>query len=215
MLARGQQALVAGCRSAVAAAPVRSHGTRDVSTAAELAARLIRRPQRWLWGTAPSARVLEEQAPIFSASRAVASSSSDSGASTETPLEAFARTMDAPRLIEDLIAAHPVFLLTKAACPFCLRAKDLLSGLKAEYTVIELDSLSKEAKLELQGHLKVVTGAGSVPRVFIQGRSIGGFSETQRVLWKGELVPLLVEAGAADEKAVGGAGHFDAGNPLL
>jgi len=217
MLAFGQKVMAAGCRSAVAVGPVRSRVARDVSFATALAVQPLLR-HRCVWA-AQSVRVPNQQHQALrpSGCRAFASSS-DRGvvtASGETPLEAFERTMDAPLLIEDLSAAHPVFLLTKAACPFCIRAKDLLSGLKAKFTVVELDSLSTEAKAEVQGYLKVATGAGSVPRVFIRGRCIGGFSETQRALWKGELVPLLVDAGAADLKDIGSAAHFDSGNPLL
>mmetsp|Transcript_13310 Transcript_13310/g.20191 ORF Transcript_13310/g.20191 Transcript_13310/m.20191 type:complete len:200 (+) Transcript_13310:61-660(+) len=142
--------------------------------------------------------------------------SSDPLAPTLDPvLEEFTKHQDVLKLMEDLKAAYPVFLLSKSTCPFCKRAKILLNGLEAKFTTIELDPLSPEEKLIVQTHMKETTGAGSVPRVFIGGHCIGGFSETQRNLWMGELVPRLEKVGAVDAKALGSAGHFDAGNPLL
>lgn len=124
--------------------------------------------------------------------------------------------MDAQQLITDLNSSHPAFVLSKSACPFCKRAKDLLSKLGTNFKVFELDDLSPEAKTVLQGHMKATTGAGSVPRVFVGGECLGGFSEVQHKLWAGELVPALVEAGVVDEGATNSSAfQFDAGNPML
>ena len=48
----------------------------------------------------------------------------------------------------------------------------------------------------IQDYLKKITGARSVPRVFIGGKCIGGGSETRSLQDQGKLVPLLKEAGA-------------------
>mmetsp|Transcript_43007 Transcript_43007/g.100177 ORF Transcript_43007/g.100177 Transcript_43007/m.100177 type:complete len:160 (+) Transcript_43007:20-499(+) len=134
------------------------------------------------------------------------------------PLEVFSETLDAAKLVKDLSDAHPVFVISKQKCPFCRRAKALLSDLEAEFTVHELDSLSEQAKAVLQAYMKATTGAGSVPRIFIQGHCEGGFSEVQRKLWAGQLVPSLLAAGALSESspaAKGGSMFFEAGNPML
>jgi len=91
-----------------------------------------------------------------------------------------------------------------------------LSKLGAKYEVFELDDLSPEAKTVLQTHMKATTGAGSVPRVFVGGKCLGGFSEVQHKLWAGELVPVLIDAGVVEEGAEKSAAlQFDAGNPML
>ena len=48
----------------------------------------------------------------------------------------------------------------------------------------------------IQDYLKKITGARSVPRVFIGGKCIGGGSETRSLQDQGKLVPLLKEVGA-------------------
>eukprot|EP00930_Biecheleria_cincta_P042772 TRINITY_DN2942_c0_g1_i1.p1 TRINITY_DN2942_c0_g1~~TRINITY_DN2942_c0_g1_i1.p1 ORF type:complete len:194 (+),score=40.25 TRINITY_DN2942_c0_g1_i1:82-663(+) len=131
-------------------------------------------------------------------------------------LDQFQNSMDAQQLITDLNSRHSAFVLSKSVCPFCRRAKNLLSMLGAKYEVFELDDLSPEAKTVLQTHMKATTGAGSVPRVFVRGKCLGGFSEVQHKLWAGELVPVLVDAGVVEDGAEKSAAfQFDAGNPML
>eukprot|EP00931_Biecheleriopsis_adriatica_P062595 TRINITY_DN37760_c0_g1_i1.p1 TRINITY_DN37760_c0_g1~~TRINITY_DN37760_c0_g1_i1.p1 ORF type:complete len:203 (-),score=53.47 TRINITY_DN37760_c0_g1_i1:13-621(-) len=135
------------------------------------------------------------------------------------PLEVFKESLDAERLISHLCDLHPVFILSKRKCPFCVRAKNLLEQLEVHFEVYELDELPAEAKAALQAHMKSSTGAGSVPRVFVSGSCLGGFSEVQRKLWAGELVPILEAAGALEDNGQaakrGGAMFFEAGNPML
>lgn len=48
----------------------------------------------------------------------------------------------------------------------------------------------------IQDYLLSITGARTVPRVFIGGKFIGGGSETRDLHQKGKLVPMLKSAGA-------------------
>lgn len=48
----------------------------------------------------------------------------------------------------------------------------------------------------IQDYLLKITGARSVPRVFIGGNCIGGGSETRALQDQGKLVPMLKEIGA-------------------
>lgn len=48
----------------------------------------------------------------------------------------------------------------------------------------------------IQDYLHTLTGARSVPRVFVGGKFIGGGSEVKDLQEKGKLVPILNEAGA-------------------
>ena len=67
-------------------------------------------------------------------------------------------------------AAKPkaVSLFTKVGCPFCARAKDMLKHNGIDYEEIVL---GKDASTRT---LKAVTGATTVPQVFIDGKLIGG-----------------------------------------
>lgn len=121
--------------------------------------------------------------------------------------------IDGDSLVKALQAKYPVFMLTKEKCPFCRRAKKLFDDIGASYGILQLDELPKERKTSLQEYFKEATGAGSVPRVYVGGTCVGGFSETQRKLWTGDLVPLLLQAGAMDPEAALAA-TFDE-NPLL
>jgi glutaredoxin-like protein len=61
-----------------------------------------------------------------------------------------------------------VSLFTKPGCPFCARAKDMLKQNSLDYEEIVL---GKDATTH---SLKAMTGATTVPQVFIDGQYIGG-----------------------------------------
>jgi glutathione-dependent peroxiredoxin len=67
-------------------------------------------------------------------------------------------------------AAKPKFvsLFAKVGCPFCARAKEMLKQNDIDYEEIVL---GKDASTR---SLKAVTGATTVPQVFIDGKLIGG-----------------------------------------
>eukprot|EP00411_Alexandrium_monilatum_P116353 CAMPEP_0175666690 /NCGR_PEP_ID=MMETSP0097-20121207/17715_1 /TAXON_ID=311494 /ORGANISM="Alexandrium monilatum, Strain CCMP3105" /LENGTH=184 /DNA_ID=CAMNT_0016973123 /DNA_START=70 /DNA_END=624 /DNA_ORIENTATION=- len=110
------------------------------------------------------------------------------------------KKLDAQRLLQELSRLHPVYMISMVACPSSRQVKDLFSDLGAQVKVIGVDGLPEEAKDGLQRHLKAATGEGSVPKVYVFGRCLGGFGETQRLYRSGGLVPLLVEAGAMSEQ---------------
>ena len=49
---------------------------------------------------------------------------------------------------------------------------------------------------EIQSYLREITGASSVPRVFIGGKCIGGGDDTEALDRAGQLKPLLEQNGA-------------------
>jgi glutaredoxin 3 len=86
-------------------------------------------------------------------------------------------------------------VFSKSWCPYCAKAKRILGAYQLKgFKVLELDQGQDEDAI--QDVLKEMTGARSVPRVFIKGKCIGGGDDTERLERDGKLKQLLTEAGA-------------------
>merc|ERR1712170_62505 len=99
---------------------------------------------------------------------------------------------DVKAMIESKIGSKKVMMFSKSYCPFCTKAKQALKqhNIKPEdYEVMEIEDRADCA--ELQAVLKQMTGASSVPRVFINGKCIGGGDETARANADGSLARML------------------------
>lgn len=96
--------------------------------------------------------------------------------------------------IELIIKTFPVVIFSKSFCPFSRKAKDVLSKYKlsVEVKIVELDLLSNGNAY--QDRLEALTGARTVPRVFIGSRFIGGGDETADLDRQGRLRTILEEA---------------------
>jgi len=104
-------------------------------------------------------------------------------------------SMSAAELVRKLIAENVVMVFSKSWCPYCAKAKRILGAYSLKgYKVLELDQGQDEDGI--QDVLKEMTGARSVPRVFIQGKCIGGGDDTERLEREGKLKQMLTEAGA-------------------
>jgi len=108
--------------------------------------------------------------------------------------------MAAETFVESTLKSKKVVVFSKSYCPFCTKAKEALAKFKLSgdvYLVIELDKeASKEATMdEIQDYLQKKTGARSVPRVFVEGKFIGGGDDTVRMEKSGELKTILEGAG--------------------
>ena len=67
-----------------------------------------------------------------------------------------------------------VAILTREGCGYCARAKQLLKDLGYDYAEV---SLGNHNRSRVVGAL---TGAGTVPQVFVNGQRIGGLEELQK-----------------------------------
>ena len=65
---------------------------------------------------------------------------------------------------------------------------------KENIEIMEIDSDSDSE--EIQNYMRILTGHGSVPRVFIGAKCIGGGNETSTLHRSGQLATLLQNAGA-------------------
>ena len=80
----------------------------------------------------------------------------------------------------------PVTIYTMPACPFCHRAKNLLTRKGASFEEIDASVPSiRKAMIER------AAGSYTVPQIFIGSRHIGGCDDLYALDAKGELDPLL------------------------
>jgi glutaredoxin 3 len=80
-----------------------------------------------------------------------------------------------------------IILYTKATCPYCLKAKALLTSKGATFTEIGIEG--KEDKR--QEMMAKSGGRTTVPQIFINGQHIGGCDDLHALDAKGGLDPLL------------------------
>lgn len=100
------------------------------------------------------------------------------------------------RSLISLSRHHAINHINQVTCPFCTKAKELLTSLGAKYKVVEVDALGKEG-FAYRVELSKMTGRSTVPNIFVGGKAVGGFTDGVEELHKaGKLVPLLKEAGA-------------------
>lgn len=90
-----------------------------------------------------------------------------------------------------------VTIYTTSWCPFCHRAKRLLAQKKAAFTEIDVDG-----RPDLRRFLVSSTGQSTVPQVFINGTSVGGFTDIDELDGQGELDRLLAEPAPSDLPAL-------------
>ncbi|KAM8822289.1 glutaredoxin 2 isoform 2-T2 [Synchiropus picturatus] len=103
--------------------------------------------------------------------------------------------------VEDLVSQHCVVIFSKTTCPYCRMAKRVFDELGAAYRVVELDQHSEGQRL--QDALAHMTGARTVPRVFVNGKCIGGGSDTRQLHQQGRLLPLVQQCAAEDASGSG------------
>ena len=79
-----------------------------------------------------------------------------------------------------------VIVYTKNTCPFCIRAKNLLTDKEIPFEEVNLEGNPEELM-----KLKEKTGWMTVPQIFIGEEMIGGFSELSQLEEKGTLDELV------------------------
>jgi len=77
-------------------------------------------------------------------------------------------------------------------CPYCVRAAMLLKGKGVAFQEIDVSN-----DPETRERLRRETGSHTVPQIFINGASGGGYDDIARLDRRGALDPLLREAPAA------------------
>ncbi|XP_054919735.1 uncharacterized protein [Dermacentor andersoni] len=101
-----------------------------------------------------------------------------------------AATMSAASsFIEQTLENSPVVIFSKSYCPFCRKAKQVFDELHVSYVAVELDGRADAS--EIQNVLRQMTGASTVPRVFVNKQCLGGCSDLEEMYGKNQLQTLL------------------------
>ena len=79
-----------------------------------------------------------------------------------------------------------VIMYTTQYCPYCVRAKALLKSKGVDFEEIDVGGDD-----ELRARVVEESGRRTVPQIFIDGKSIGGFEELYALEQEGELDRLL------------------------
>jgi len=109
--------------------------------------------------------------------------------------------------IENLIALNPVVIISKNGCPFCSKAQDAIKKAGGSPSVVcdlNLDELRPQVAQEIQDIMQDMTGARTVPRVFIGRKFIGGGDDIVAKAKSDELATLISEAKAKTHNEVAG-----------
>ncbi len=79
-----------------------------------------------------------------------------------------------------------VEVYTKQRCPYCVSAKALLGRKGVAFQEIDV-----EHDDERRAWLVEASGQRTVPQIFVDGRSLGGFSDIDALDKQGKLDPIL------------------------
>ncbi|KAJ3276287.1 Glutaredoxin-1 [Terramyces sp. JEL0728] len=97
--------------------------------------------------------------------------------------------MSVKDLVESSIEKESVVVFSKSYCPYCKKAKQILSNKGANAKVYELDQMDNGD--EIQSYLASKTGQRTVPNIFIKKQHVGGCSDLQELESNGKLTQLL------------------------
>jgi glutaredoxin 3 len=86
-----------------------------------------------------------------------------------------------------------IVIYTTATCPYCLRAKALLTQKQAKFEEIRVDSDGRKRE-EMTSR---AGGRTSVPQIFFDDRHIGGCDDLYELHYEGKLDALLLDRGAS------------------
>ncbi len=103
-----------------------------------------------------------------------------------TPLAPGARSEKSVHVSADVI------IYSTDYCPYCVRAKALLTKKQVPFKEVRVDT-----REDLRSWLASASGQRTVPQIFINGESVGGFTELADLDRKGDLDRRLAESPVA------------------
>lgn len=101
-------------------------------------------------------------------------------------------------LVKDINADNPVVMYSLEWCEFCWSVRRMFDAAGIAYKTIDLDSVAYQADnlgSDIRVVLREVTGAPTIPQIFIDEKHIGGATETFDAFNDGSLAKRLTKAG--------------------
>ncbi|CAN1514412.1 glutaredoxin 3 [Limnohabitans sp. B9-3] len=80
-----------------------------------------------------------------------------------------------------------VKMYTTAVCPYCIRAKQLLTA----KGVAHIEEVRIDIDAQARAHMMEITGRRTVPQIFIGDTHVGGCDDLMALDSQGGLLPLL------------------------
>uniref|UniRef100_A0A2P2IMN0 Glutaredoxin domain-containing protein n=1 Tax=Rhizophora mucronata TaxID=61149 RepID=A0A2P2IMN0_RHIMU len=98
----------------------------------------------------------------------------------------------ASAFVQNTIYSNKIVVFSKSYCPYCRRAKKILSELNEKPFVVELDL--RDDGFQIRDDLLDLVGRGTVPQIFVNGQHIGGSDDLKAAVENGKLQKLLDKA---------------------
>ncbi|XP_070495098.1 uncharacterized protein [Chironomus tepperi] len=95
----------------------------------------------------------------------------------------------AQQFVKDSISKKRVVIFSKSYCPYCVMAKEQFKKINFDFLAVEIED--RPDCQEIQDVLNEMTGARSVPRVFIDGKFVGGGTDVKKLYETGQLAKML------------------------
>jgi len=97
-------------------------------------------------------------------------------------------------LVENTINENKIAIFSKSYCPYCAKAKKLLTNLPGvdseQVKILELDEMGSEGQ-DIQAYLADKTGQRTVPNIFINKQHVGGSDDLAKFEKSGELAKAI------------------------
>lgn len=93
--------------------------------------------------------------------------------------------MSVKQRVDSALQQGNVVVFTFSNCPNCIATKKTLSDSEVQFHDVVLDKWDPSDKEAALDYLETLSGARTVPRVFIGGKCIGGNHEFQQQFVKG------------------------------
>jgi cysteine synthase A len=121
------------------------------------------------------------------------------------PAAAVAVTPEAERFVREVIAdpSRPVVMFALEWCEFCWSVRRMLSRFGVAFRSIDLDAVEYQAGDRggaIRGALTAMTGANTLPQIFIGGELVGGAMDLMEAWRSGHAQTLLERHGVAFDR---------------
>ncbi|MFO1327869.1 MAG: cysteine synthase A [Rubrivivax sp.] len=107
---------------------------------------------------------------------------------------------DAETCVREAIASQPVVMFALEWCEFCWAVRKLFAHLGIAYRSVDIDSVpfqQGDLGTRVRPVLKALTGAATIPQIWVGGTHLGGATDLFDALRSGRLQTLLDGAGVA------------------